>query len=83
VVKRDQLMWIDGKEIAAADGSTFEVENPATGRMVTGCPVAGQAGVRAPASPHPAVRAAQARASAGAAGFRGHSWSVSAMSGFG
>jgi acyl-CoA reductase-like NAD-dependent aldehyde dehydrogenase len=31
VIKQDQLLWIDGREIAAQDGGTLEVENPATG----------------------------------------------------
>ncbi|MQA99138.1 MAG: aldehyde dehydrogenase family protein [Actinobacteria bacterium] len=31
--KRDHLIWIDAQEVAAADGSTFEVENPATGEV--------------------------------------------------
>jgi acyl-CoA reductase-like NAD-dependent aldehyde dehydrogenase len=34
MVKRDQLMCIAGEETAAHDGSTFEVENPATGETI-------------------------------------------------
>lgn len=31
--KREHLIWIDGQELAAADGTTFEIENPATGEV--------------------------------------------------
>ncbi|MGH2827434.1 MAG: aldehyde dehydrogenase [Actinomycetota bacterium] len=34
MIKRDQLMWIGGQEVAARDGGTLEVENPATGEVV-------------------------------------------------
>ena len=34
MIKQDQLMWIGGHEVAALDGGTIEVENPATGRAV-------------------------------------------------
>ena len=32
-MKREHLLWIEGNEVAAADGATFEVEDPATGEV--------------------------------------------------